>query len=267
MGGIYMKKILLKVLTGAILMTFLLFSHNIGVEAAQITKTLDIDTRITPSGTITISQSNMPTFKKGTTVILNEYGEVIEGTLSSDKIFPCVARGPFYYDYFNEYKLIPFSPNRLLNFKGGTRVIFNDKEEVIKGTLADNAEIPITIGNSIRVSKGEISFHNNGIPAFFTLGSNTYLRPLGWQKNLEAGYTKKTNDAEFVINCPGFVEFKEGMQIELNDKGEVLKGTLNKDTNLLSPIGNIKLYEAGTTVEFDDQGTVLKASKVTNAAN
>lgn len=250
-----------------LLMTFLFFCHNSNVDAAQITKTLDVDTRMTPRGTITTPQSNMPTFKKGTTVILNEYGEIIEGTLASDKVFPCVGGGPFYYTYFNEYKFIPFTPNRILNFKGGTRVIFNDKEEVIKGTLADNAEIPITTGNNIRVSKGEISFHNNGIPAIFILGSNTYLRPLGWQSNLSAGFTNKANGVEFVINAAGFIEFKEGTQIELNDKGEVLKGTLNKDTSLFSPVGSVKAYEAGTTVEFDDKGIVVKASKVISSVN
>jgi hypothetical protein len=42
---------------------------------------------------------------------------------------------------------------------------------------------------------------------------------------------------------------------------------LNKDTNLLSPAGSIKVYEAGTTVEFDDKGIVIKASKVTSSEN
>jgi hypothetical protein len=35
-----------------------------------------------------------------------------------------------------------------------------------------------------------------------------------------------------------FVQFKGGRQIELNYKGKVLKGTLNKDTKLRSPEGS-----------------------------
>jgi hypothetical protein len=60
------------------------------------------------------------------------------------------------------------------------------------------------------------------------------------------------------------VEFKGGKPVELNDKGEVVKGTLNNDTklpadNILVPgISGKKLFKAGTAVEFDDKGTVAK---------
>lgn len=50
------------------------------------------------------------------------------------------------------------------------------------------------------------------------------------------------------------------MPLELNDKGEVIKGTLNNNTKLPSPDG-IRLYTAGTTVEFDGNGVVVKATK------
>jgi hypothetical protein len=51
------------------------------------------------------------------------------------------------------------------------------------------------------------------------------------------------------------------MAIELNEKGEVVKGTLKNDTKLLSaPSGTMtKVYGAGTVVEFNEKGIVVKA--------
>ena len=75
------------------------------------------------------------------------------------------------------------------------------------------------------------------------------MRPAGWLQN------KTLSD-----NISGFVLFKEGKTIELNDKGEVTKGTLNQETKLLSSDGTIKVYEADTTVEFNNTGMVVNAS-------
>ena len=247
-----MKNILLKVLTGIILMAFIFFGYSAGAFAATTTKTLDNNTRITPPGTSSINWASIPEFKKGTVVTLNENGEVIEGTLSSAVFLQCVGEGKFYYRYYFDCVY----PNRIIRFKEGCKVTFNDKGEVVKGTVA-GALLSIPIDNRNYISlrdETEIIFHDNGIPAICTLDFDTYLRPIGWQKNLTAGYTDK-------INCPGFIEFKGGTQIQLNDIGEATKGTLNKDTKLISPTGSIKVYEAGTTVEFDDKGVVVKASK------
>jgi hypothetical protein len=94
-----------------------------------------------------------------------------------------------------------------------------------------------------------------------TLAVNTYLRPVGWQQILTENYTNS-------MACSGLVEFSAKKQIMLNEKGEVVKGTLNKDTTLLTTASMLrpdssdkKVYEAGTTVEFDDKGLVVKASK------
>lgn len=77
----------------------------------------------------------------------------------------------------------------------------------------------------------------------------TYLRPVGWQR---------TND--LTKHTGGFVKFNDKAIIEFNDEGEVTKGVLNKKTKLLSPAG-ITIYEEGTTVEFADNGFVVKATK------
>lgn len=269
-----MKHYLLKVVNGVILVAFLFFCHNSGVSAAQITKTLDNDARITPPGLIVATWSEIPKFKKGTVVTLNIYGEVLEGILAEDVDLPyetgttqnsikptAMAYTPPAFIYIpSDTKPI----NRVLPFKGGTKVTFNDKGEAIKGTLNDsNQNIVLNPTNHIAVSEGEISFHKNGMLALCRLANDSYLRPVGWSQILTDNFT----DA---IACSGFVEFKAGKPILLNDKGEVIKGTLNKDTKLRSVtklplidnvVTGVKVFEAGTTVEFDENGIAVKASK------
>lgn len=264
-----MRKSLLRVLIGTILVGFLFFSHNASVDAARFTKTLNENTKITPSGVIVATWANIPKFKKGTVVTLNEYGEVFEGILAEDVILPYESGTtqdsikPAYTP--PQFIFIPSYSNempadRLLPFKGGTKVTFNDKGEVIKGVISSsNESIVLNQANHIQVSNGEVSFHKNGMVAMCTLGSDSYLRPVGWLQILTENYTDSSA-------ISGLVEFKAGKPIVLNDKGEVVKGTLNKDTKLLSPVGilssgGIKVYEAGTTVEFNEKGIVVKALK------
>lgn len=256
----------LKVLTGIIMMSFLFFCNNGSVDAAQITKTLDDNTRIMPHGVVVTTWNNIPKFKKGTIVTLNEYGEVLEGILAVDVSLPYETGAskdsakqasytplpmPFYVFSNTETMLT----TRFLSFKSGTKITFNDKGEVIKGTLNSSKQsIVLNLATSIQVAEGEVSFHKNGMLATGTLANDSYFRPVGWSQILTENDTN--NSA-----CSGFVEFKAKHPIVLNDKGEVVKGMLNKETKLLSPSG-IKVYEAETTVEFDDEGIVGNAQKV-----
>ncbi|WP_371374834.1 hypothetical protein [Sporomusa aerivorans] len=274
-----MKNIFLKVLTGVTLMTFWFIGNNTSVDAAQITKTLTDNTRITPAGVIATSWGAIPKFKKGTVVTLNEFGEVFEGVLaeniglpyesgrSQDSVRPAsYTPMPFYVIPSVPANVEP--PKRILLFKGGTTVTFNDKGEVIKGTISTSGEdITLNSANRIRVASGEISFHRNGMPATCTLAGDSYLRPVGWRQVLTDNFTENAA-------CAGFVEFKGGQPVELNEKGEVVKGTLNKNTKLLSPLSilspdsdGIKVYEAGTTVEFGEKGVVMKATKAASTVN
>ena len=257
-----------------------------GACAAQISKTLAESTRITPPGVIVASWGDIPMFKKGTVVILNDFGEALEGVLAEDISLPyetgdCreTAR-PTYYIPSPQPPIIInprpapapppiFIPNvvtdmapqiRVLSFKGGTKVVFNDRGEVVRGTLSTKQFINLNPTNSITVSGAEISFHKNGMVATCTLNNDTYLRPVGWMQILTDNFTDR-------ITCSGFVEFKGGKPVELNDKGEVIKGTLENDTklasdNILVPgISGKKLFKAGTAVEFDAKGTVIKAQE------
>lgn len=263
-----MKKSLSQTVAGMLLIAFFLVGYNASVDAAQYNRTLKENTRIMPPGIIVTKWDNIPKFKKETTVLINEYGEVLEGTLaenirlpyvtgSSQSIRPAAYTPP-------QFIFIPSAADepitKVLPFKSGTRIIFNDKGEVIKGTISSSTVIlTLNQANQLRVSTGEISFYKNGMLETCTLAEDYYLRPVGWRQILTENFTD--NSA-----CPGFIEFKSGKPITLNDQGEVTKGTLNKDTKLLAPAGVLasgvlKLYAAGTTVEFDDKGFVVNASK------
>lgn len=249
---------------GALLIAFLFLGHSAAADAAKISKTLAEDVRITPPGVIVATTAQIPKFKKGTTAVLTEYGEVLEGVLIEDIDLP-YETGAAQSSVKQTYTPVPFyvytystttENNRVLSFKGGTKVIFNDKGEVIRGTVS-NGSIVLNQTTRISVSDGEVSFYKNGMVETCTLGSDTYLRPVGWQKVLTENYTNDTA-------CPGFVEFKSGKPIVLNEKGEVVKGTLNKKTQLvveegLITKGGMRTYEAGTAVEFDEKGFVVNA--------
>ncbi|WP_312560679.1 hypothetical protein [Anaerospora sp.] len=260
-----MKSFLLRVITGMVVAALFSFYPNSSVNAALITKTLDANTRITPPGIIMATQGEIPMFKKGTVVTLDEYGNVLEGiladtinlpyesgtaaaTLRKTSVAPPMMFIPYYVtDTKPKY--------RLLTFKEGNKVIFNAKGEVTRGTITNtNDSIEFNSVNHMQITSGEISFHDSGMVATCTLGKNTYLRPVGWQQLLTANFTNNTA-------CSGLVEFKGKQPLELNEKGEVMKGTLNNKTQLLAAAdgSSTKLYEAGTIVEFDEKGVVIKA--------
>lgn len=240
-----MKGPIFKLLTGTVLIVLFLFHVEI-IYAASITKNLDEDTKLIPPGYKAIRF--LPEFRKGTTVTLNEGGEVLEGTLATDPYLHCV---PLQYEvdgrvHFIEYGYV---------FRDGTKIMFNDKGQVVKGTFSHNTglfiKVPLNGNSELQLRPlTEISFHPNGIMAKGTLDAYaaTYLRPVGWQKII--GFSDKA----------GYVLFKEWTEIELNDKGEVIKGTLSTDTKLISSSGP-KVFEAGTTIEFDNNGVVIKALK------
>ena len=266
-----MSKYLFKFFGGIILVALLFIHDNSGAAAAQITRKLDNDTKIIPTGFIVATSKEIPKFKKGTDVTLNMYGEVIEGILAEDielpyetgapqnQVKPTMTYVPATVVVIPSYLEAP--KNRVLPFKGDTKVTFNERGEVIRGTLTgSDHNIILSPTNHITVRSGEISFHKNGMPARCTLESDTYLRPVGWSQILAENVTDS-------MVCPGFVEFKASHPILLNEKGEVIKGTLNQDTKLRSflliniGIAEVQSFQAGTTVEFDENGVATKAAK------
>ncbi len=263
-------KVNFPVFTGTVLAALLFFCQSALGDAATITRTLEQNTRITPSGVIVAQRADIPMFKKGTVVTLNEFGEVLEGTLAEDIDLPYetgIAMNTVKPSYtppptvFVPYTVEAPPKYRVLHFKGDTRVLFNAKGEVINGTLSGPDKISLNENNRLSVTSGEIIFHKNGLPATCTLGADTYLRIVGWQQVLTDNFTD-------TIACPGYVEFKGGKLVKLNENGEVTMGTLSKETKLLankpfSPPGVVikKAFQAGTTVELDGKGIVVKAAE------
>lgn len=267
-----MKSLIAKILAGLVLGAVMSACGLSVADAATVTKTLEENTRISPPGMIVATAAEIPKFQKGTVVILNENGEVLEGILADDISLPYESgsTGDSVRQTSTTYMPTPMiiysyaylsPPNRLLLFKGGTKVSFNDKGEVYRGTLSgSNQNIALNLTNHITASDGPISFYKTGMVVTCTLAGDTYLRPLGWEKLSTVNNTAG-------IACQGFVEFKGGKTVMLNENGEVVKGTLNKNTKLLTigalslDVITLKNYEAGTTVELDEKGIVLKASK------
>lgn len=202
------------------------------------------------------------------------YGEVLEGILSDDINLPYES-GALEKLINPTSNYVPTLPmivpinkevvldKRTLRFKGGAKVIFNDRGEVISGTLVGPPQtIMLNPANYISAGRGEISFHKNGVPAVCILSSNTHLRPIGWSQILNDNITD-------TMYCPGFVEFKAGKLVRLTETGEVIQGTLSKDTKLLVLVRHLtlenqldtKLIEAETEVEFDARGIANKVAK------
>lgn len=196
-----MRTFLSRLLTGVLLTAFLLGGFEGGANAATVTKTLDEDTQITPPGMVAVLGA--PMFKKGTVVTLNEHGEVLEGTLAEKAYLACVAgASQFYFQgiYSSQFKPQVIRWPRALVFSEGTKVTFNSKGEIVRGTIwteDDYVSIPLSQNSLIALKPlTEVSFHENGMIATCTPYASTstayvYLRPVGWQQNLTAGYTSK----------------------------------------------------------------------------
>ncbi len=239
------------------------------IDAANAeTRKLDKDTYLIIIGSTVLP--NEVEFQGGTEVIINDRGEVTEGTLaSSDRLFP------------------PNHSERL-EFLKGTRVVFNTRGEVVSGTLgqayytttkvatfvgvggyasssaADVEEkigyhrVPVPASPSKRSTipvkiNTAVSFHDNGtvkdcviwVPEkrnmdWFNVGiKECYipLRPVYWQKIVGNRHA-------------GFVKFKNGSVVEFNPQGEVLKGTPIEDVRVMSADGAEKVFKAGTQCDF-----------------
>lgn len=173
-------------------------------------------------------------------------------------------------------------------FKGGKPVTFNDRNEVISGTLEGFAGLrPAGIAmfhgtdNGYVAFKGgtEVVFDENGTVIIGTLAENTeFLLTSGKEgvvkykgntvvtfKNggssgtlTENSYFRPVGFINGYLNSDqsGYFLFKANTYIAFNEKGEVLEGTLVDDVWLHSVGGNIKNYAAGSLVHFSNNGEV-----------
>lgn len=222
-------------------MTLIVINHP-GVSA-ESTKTLMEDTKLHPAGWLV---GDTIVFKGGTQVKFNDFGEVIEGTLaSSEALTPVGWRGIVELDDTRSF--IPSRPKiepGQLRFKGGCLVSFNDRGEVVSGTLDFHEptiylHFPNKQGIVILKRGTLIKYHNNGALAEGILEKEKLLKPSGW--------TKMANNGE-----AGFIKFKEDTVVKFNDRAEVIEGTVKEDTKISMAGGSTKIYPAGTVVIFND---------------
>lgn len=221
------------------LVLIFIFTGIIAVSAAT-TKTLETDTKLHPIGWLV--GDDYVTFKAGTTVILNEFGEVIEGTLASQTKLRPVGWRRVSYSYNNN----AFSNDALgagyLMYQRNTVVSFNDRGEVIAGIIDYDSMIFLTPNNQGKVlfkPDAILRFNENGAVVEGTIRNDTLLRPNDWQK--------MTNNSD-----ARFIKFKGGTNLKFNDKGEVLEGTVKNETKISLVDGTTKTYLAGTVVKFND---------------
>ena len=234
---------------------------------AEITN-LTKDTKLHPQGWMVGDQLK---FKKETSVLTNELGEVISGILANDTFL----RPSGWQRVFNDYSYIstyagvdPFSSHYQhffvgkayniavssyghLLYKGGTQVVFNEYGEVISGTIAEDATIQLVkdkYGLLNFRADNILSFYESGVVKSGVLDEDTYLRPVGWKNNYLAG------------ESAGFVKFTAKKKIEFNEYGEVIYGTLKEPLKWHSPDGSPIEFSANVTVIFDNTGAIAVKS-------
>ncbi|MDF2572374.1 MAG: hypothetical protein K0R55_3978 [Sporomusa sp.] len=184
-------------------------------------------------------------------------------------------------------KLIPVGckVGRLITFKGGAEVVFNDQGEVTEGTLAGTesffpagigyrvvsneytridlqpAGIPFQ-GRIVFNEKGEVVSGKLGVQkVYFALDNAGKYLELLWGKNVSFhpnGTVAEGTLTDDMLLRPigwrniknetaGFIRFKGNSEIKLNPESEVLSGTLVEETK----IGD-KFYPAGTKLTFSE---------------
>ncbi len=214
------------------LIIFLLIMLVPTIALCSTTKVLDRDTDLPIQGSVT----GLVTFKQGTTVELNERGEVISGVLKSNQEVYCRSGS---YTLIKLYDtILGFSCIRI---KGGDAVTtFDEQGSVISGTLNEDAELIIVNNKAQKISlKYETPFaidKNGNLLSGFPK-SDTYLRPVGWQN-----FMPKDNYA-------GFVKFKAVTEITFGPNGEVVRGTIADQLTV-----NGITFPAGTRLQFSPSG-------------
>lgn len=206
-------------------------------------------------------------FRKGTEVVLNEIGEVVEGTLNEAVWLRPVGWQAIIQDYSFAAGYVdvrPFFPRMthstyqmaLLNFghlpyKEKTKITLNEEGLVLVGTLKDDVTIALMQGKYgfVKLKSGEeLAFYPNGKLKSGTLAEDTKLRPVGWKARLEL-------DRERV----GYIEFRAGEEVVFDENGEVLVGTIKKASkSLIAEDG--KEYSAGTKLSFGN-GAIEEVGK------
>ncbi|MDU4960493.1 MAG: hypothetical protein E6X17_07505 [Sporomusaceae bacterium] len=226
------------------------------------------DNKLHPQGW---SVGDSVAFKRDTTVTVNELGEVISGVLAKDTfLYP---RGwervinDYYYvsaytdsipywgrfgrRFFDSRYNMAIPGYHHLLFKGGSRVTFSDKGDVLSGTLANEAVLRLVEGQYGFIScraNTVLTFYESGAVRSAVLSEETKLRPAGWQTIMKPSAST------------GFIKFSANKPMEFNEAGEVVAGTLKENISLLTADGETKEFKAGGAVRFSAAGAESEIS-------
>ncbi len=226
---------------------------------ADSSRMLDKNEELHPQGW---SVGDTIKFKKKTAVRLNNYGEVISGTLAddtylrphgwqriiNDHYFVSAYTGgwfPRHHRYWpgGVYN-VALSSYGHLRYKDNTAVTFSEMGTVLSGTLAGKATISIGEGQYgfVTFKEGSIlEFYDSGAVKMGTLAEDTQLRPVFWLKNM-----KDNSNA-------GFVEFKENTRVNFDENGCIVSGTIKKAVPWKTD-GLVINLEEKTEYKFTRQG-------------
>ena len=251
-----------RALAAGVLLSMLLGLNGLAAAAVPAELVVGKETKFHPQGW---TVGDFVEFKKDTAVTLNEQGEVVSGVLAKDTfLYP---RGwervinDYYYvtaytdsipywgrfgrRFFDSRYNMAIPGYHHLLFKGGSRVTFSDKGDVLTGTLANEAVLRLVAGQYGFIScraNTVLSFYESGAIRSAVLSEDTHLRPLGWRTIMQPSATA------------GFIKFSANKPVEFNEAGEVIAGTLKETVKLLAAGGETKAFKAGSAVRFGADG-------------
>ncbi|MBQ8682569.1 MAG: hypothetical protein IJ510_02455 [Selenomonadales bacterium] len=208
-------------------------------------------------------------FRQGTTAVLNDIGELAEGILNEEAWLRPVGWQSIIQDYSYAAAYIdarPFFPRLAsssyqavtmnfghLPYKEKTKITLDENGYVLSGTVKDDVTIGLVEGRyGFVVMKGgnELVFYPDGKLKSGTLKDDTNLRPAGWRDRLAL-------DTE----SAGYVTFRAGEDVEFNEHGEVVIGTIQEASPMLTDKMG-KIYPAGSKLSFGEDGVTEMAKAV-----
>jgi len=208
---------------------------------AQKTDSLTVDTEILVSG-------NYITFKKGTSIVFDQTGKVIAGTLAktirlwttgpcvifeSDKVLNFNPQGKVISGYIAEQTQL-WTGDKNIAFKKGTKVSFNQDGKVFFGTPAIDLSFKLYGNNEINIKEGtKLVLDSSGKIVSCTLSKNCDLP---------------------VITST--ISLKEGTVVNFSKEGTLISGTIMKRATFKTVSGKKKSFEIGSFVIFDENGLV-----------
>lgn len=226
------------------------------------TVTLDKTKVLVPQGWSTVNDDLK--FKKGTTVELNGYGEVVSGTLNRDIALRPTGWRNMVNDYYEESNNSIFYPRIFhpftsvsiptptyghIRYKGNRPITFAPDGTVLSGTIDEEVTVSVQKDRYGLVTfndQYELAFYPDGSVRKGRLNDDTKLRPYGWQRGLIGD------------EMAGFVEFKSGNDVTFSQDGYITSGVLKKDVSWQLSNGQIIMLKAGEKIDFTGIGPSIK---------